>query len=223
MTDRRVVVLVVPATSTWAPPGRTPDAWRLALAEDTYEVLASLDRVDVAVAVTGGDEAAVAQVAALTWPGTPVYSVDPTNPVLTAIHQAATAQATSPAPAAAPDAATAPGTAVAVVAVSYDVPDLPGLLVGKLFRALGSADLAVTPAEDGSLAAIGVNLPTASWVTDAAPTFDTPLAELEQLKPRRHAIAIGPGWHRLRSGADLARLDPGLEGWDATRSLLRGA
>ncbi|GAA0925393.1 hypothetical protein GCM10009554_04850 [Kribbella koreensis] len=203
MDDRRVVVLVVPAAGTWAPPGRTADAWRLALAEDTYEVLASLDRVDVAVAVVGGDDSALAGVAALTWPGTPVYSVDPTRPVLDAVEQA--------------------GPAAAVVAVSFDVPDLPGLLIGKLFRALGSADLAVTPAEDGSLAAIGVNIPTASWVTEAAPTFDTPLAELESIKPRRHAIGVGPGWHRLRSNADLARLDPGLEGWDATRSLLRGA
>jgi hypothetical protein len=203
VNDRRVVVLVVPAAGTWAPPGRTPDAWRLALAEDTYEVLASLDRVDVTVAVAGADQAALAEVAALTWPETPVYSVDPARPVLDAVEQA--------------------GSAAAVVAVSYDVPDLPGLLIGKLFRALGSADLAITPAEDGSLAAIGIKLPTASWVVEAAPTFDTLLADLENLKPRRHAIGIGPGWHRLRSNADLARLDPGLEGWDATRSLLRGA
>ncbi|HZX03835.1 DUF2064 domain-containing protein, partial [Kribbella sp.] len=111
--------------------------------------------------------------------------------------------------------------AAAVVAVSHDVPDLPGLLIGKLFRALSHADIAVTPAEDGSLAAIGVNLPIADWVLELAPTFDTPLAELEAAKPRRHAVAIGPGWHRLQSNADLARLDPGLEGWDATRSLLR--
>jgi len=210
VTDRRVVVLVVPAASTWAPPGRTPDAWRLALAEDTYEVLASLDRVDVAVATPTTDKTALAQLTALTWPGTPIYSVNPTTPVLDAIHQAAAATSVS-------------GSAVAVVAVSYDVPDLPGLLIGKLFRALGSADLAVTPAEDGSLAAIGVNLPIAPWVTAAAPTFDTQLADLEKLKPRRHAIGIGPGWHRLRSAADISRLDPGLEGWDATRSLLRGA
>ena len=199
--DRRVVVLVVPSVATWAPPGRSPDAWRLALAEDTYEVLAALDRVDVAVAVAGGDEAAVAEVGALTWPGTPVYAVDAARAVLDAVALA--------------------GPAAAVVAVSHDVPDLPGLLIGKLFRALSSADIAVTPAEDGTLAAIGVNIPTADWVLAAAPTFDTPLSSLESLKPRRHAVAIGPGWHRLRSAADLARLDPGLEGWDATRSILR--
>ncbi|WBQ08603.1 DUF2064 domain-containing protein [Kribbella sp. CA-293567] len=159
--------------------------------------------MDVAVAVVGGDEAALAEVAALTWPDTPVYSVGADRPVLDAVDQA--------------------GPAAAVVAVSHDVPDLPGLLIGKLFRALGSADLAVTPAEDGSLAAIGIKLPTAAWVAAAAPAFDTPLADLEHLKPRRHAIALGPGWHRLRSNADIARLDPGLEGWDATRSVLRGS
>jgi CHASE2 domain-containing sensor protein len=201
-TDRRVVVLVVPATGTWAPPGRSAEAWRLALAEDTYEVLASLDRVDVAGAVVGGDDASIAEISALTWPDTPVYSVAPSHPVL--------------------DAVRAVGPAAAVVAVSHDVPDLPGLLIGKLFRALGSADLAVCPAEDGTQAAIGVNLPPASWLPPTL-DFDISIAELDAAKPRRLAVAIGPGWHRLRSNADLARLDPGLEGWDATRSILRGA
>jgi hypothetical protein len=191
---------VVPAEGTWAPPGRDPEAWRLALAEDTYELLASLDRVDVAVAVVGGDEAAVAELAGLTWPGTSVYAVEAERPLLAAVEQA--------------------GPAAAVVAVSHDVPDLPGLLIGKLFRALGSADVAVCPAEDGSLAAIGVNVPVADWVIQLGPDFDLALSALEEAKPRRHAVAVGPGWHRLRSAADLARLDPGLEGWDATRALL---
>lgn len=199
MIDRRVVVLVVPAVGTWAPPGREAEAWRLAMAEDTYEVLAALDLVEVAVAVVGGDDAGLAEVAALTWPGTPVYAAES---VLDAVEKA--------------------GPTAATVAVSHDVPDLPGLLIGKLFRALSSADIAVTPAEDGSLCAIGVRRPVAPWVATAAPTFDTPLGTLEHLKPRRHAVALGPGWHRLRSNADLARLDPGLEGWDATRALLRG-
>ncbi|MFC0629033.1 DUF2064 domain-containing protein [Kribbella deserti] len=200
MTDRRVVVLVVPASGDWAPPGRDPEAWRLALAEDTYEVLAGLDRVDVAVAVVGGDEAALAEIAALTWPGTAVYPADPARPILSAVEQA--------------------GTAAAVVAVSHDVPDLPGLLIGKLFRALGSADIAVCPADDGTLAAIGVRFPVAEWVEAFSPGFGTRLSELEDAKPRRHAVGVGPGWHRLQGPADLARLDPGLEGWDVTRSML---
>src|SRR3954470_19142436 len=102
--DRRVVVLVVPATPSWAPPGRTPTAWHQALAEDTYELLADLAQVDVAVAVSG-DDTLVAAVRELTWPGTPVYAVSSDNPVLQAIELA--------------------GTAAAVVAVSHDVPDLP--------------------------------------------------------------------------------------------------
>ncbi len=169
-SDRRVVVLVVPAAGTWAPPGRDPEAWRLALAEDTYEVLAALDRVDVAVAVAGGDDSAVAEVGALTWPGTPVYAVDAARPVLDAVEKA--------------------GPAAAVVAVSHDVPDLPGLLIGKLFRALSTADIAVTPAEDGSLAAIGVNRPTADWVSAASPTFDTTLFHTSS-RLTRHLLAGG--------------------------------
>jgi hypothetical protein len=198
--DRRVVVMVVPARSTWAPPGRDPSVWRLALAEDTYEVLAGLDRVDVAVAVAGGGDAELAEVAALTWPGTPAYSVKEEGAVLSAIDHV--------------------GEAAAVVAVSHDVPDLPGLLIGKLFRALGTADLAVCPAEDGSLAAIGVRRPVAEWIRRLQPGFDTTLAALDAAKPRRLAVQVGPGWHRLRGPADIARLDPGLEGWEVTRALL---
>jgi hypothetical protein len=107
-----------------------------------------------------------------------------------------------------------------MVAVSHDAPDLPGLLIGKLFRALGSADLALCPSEDGTQVAIGLNIPPAGWLSSTL-DFGISLAELDAVKPRRHAVAIGPGWHRLRSAGDLARLDPGLEGWDATRAILR--
>jgi hypothetical protein len=193
------------------------------LAEDTYEVLAALDRVEVAVAVLNGTEAALQEAAALTWPGTPVY----TAPTL---HQALTKAATTPTSAAGSTAGevgvstSGTGRVAAVVAVAYDAPDLPGLLIGKLFRALSTADVAVCPAEDGSQVALGVNLPIADWLTDSLDlSLDLTLAELDQAKPRRHAVAVGPGWHRLRSPADLARLDPGLEGWDATRSILRHA
>jgi hypothetical protein len=33
---------------------------------------------------------------------------------------------------------------------------------------------------------------------------------------------LTPSWRRLRSRADLAALDPDLEGWEATRALLTG-
>ena len=38
--------------------------------------------------------------------------------------------------------------------------------------------------------------------------------------PGPRMVATGPGWHRLRKPQDVARLDPGLEGWDNTRALL---
>ena len=244
--DRRIVVLVLPSNPTWAPPGRSPEAWRLALAEDTYEVLAALDRVEVAVAVLNGTEASLQEATTLTWPGTHVYTAPTLHQALTqaaTLPPAPTPTAATPASAAAPtSAADSPtptavsttadaggstsetGRVAAVVAVAYDAPDLPGLLIGKLFRALSTADIAVCPAEDGSQVALGVNLPIANWLTDSLDlSLDLTLAELDQNKPRRHAVAVGPGWHRLRSPADLARLDPGLEGWDATRSILRHA
>jgi hypothetical protein len=196
---RRVVVLVVPAADGWAPPGSDPRRWRLAMAEDTYEVLAGLDLVECAVAVVGGDDAAVAGVAELTWPGTPVFAVG--EPY---------------------DAVQRVGPAEAVVLVGHDAPDLPGLLVGKLFRALGSADAAVCPATDGSLVALGIKVPTADWLRALRPGPDTTLAELDAAKPRRLAVGVGPGWHRLRGPADLATLDPGLEGWESTRAMLTG-
>lgn len=197
------VVLVVPGEQRWAPPGREPEDWRLALAEDTYELLAGLELVDVSVAVATADAGAVERVAQLTWPGTTVFAVDPANPLLAAVERVGAG-------------------AGSVVLVSHDAPDLPGLLIGKLFRALSNADAAICPSSDGSLVALGVRLPVADWLVELRPVFDTAQAALDEAKPRRLAVAVGPGWHRLRGPADLARLDPGLEGWEMTRALLAG-
>jgi hypothetical protein len=49
-----------------------------------------------------------------------------------------------------------------------------------------------------------------------------PVHELQELAPRRGRVAVGPDWHRMRSPAAIQRLDPGLEGWELTRSLLAG-
>jgi hypothetical protein len=54
----------------------------------------------------------------------------------------------------------------------------------------------------------------------AAGLDDLTPQELRRLAPTAVDVAGTPGWHRLRGPDDLARLDPGLEGWDATRNLL---
>ena len=45
------------------------------------------------------------------------------------------------------------------------------------------------------------------------------LETLRRVAPPR-SLSVGPGWHRIRAAEDISRLDPGLEGWEATRALL---
>jgi hypothetical protein len=108
--------------------------------------------------------------------------------------------------------------------IAADVPDLPGLLVGKLHRALGSADVAALPADGGGLVAFATRLPLPSWLPTDQLSLDRvdALEQLAQAAPRRRDFAVVPGWHRLREPADVAKLDPGHEGWPATRLLLGG-
>jgi hypothetical protein len=105
--------------------------------------------------------------------------------------------------------------------VAPDAPDLPALLLGKLHSALTSAQVAVCPAEGGGLVAIASRLPVPEWLRAADPMLDDAdvLARLSAAAPRR-SFVVGAGWHRVRSEEDLHRLDPGLEGWEATRTLL---
>ena len=102
-----------------------------------------------------------------------------------------------------------------------DAPDLPGLLVGKLLQPLGTRQAAVAPSRNGGLIGVASRLPVPEWFPDldldAAAT-----ADLRAAAPRRALVAETPGWHRLRGPADLARLDPGLSGWETTRALLSG-
>src|SRR5437868_9475251 len=107
-----------------------------------------------------------------------------------------------------------------IAVVAADAPDLPPLLIGKMFRELGRALLAVCPAENGGAVALAVTLPLPDW---AEPDLDTPdlVTALRAQAPGRRMIATTPGWHRLRTPDDLARLDPGLEGWDNTRAFTR--
>ncbi|MFC4532409.1 hypothetical protein [Sphaerisporangium dianthi] len=194
---RQAAVLVTPAMGKGAPPGVDPGEFLLALAEDTYEIVAGLDLVEpviLAAGVDGLDD--------LAWPGTRVIPLPDSGGIADAF------------------AALAPYGEEAVV-ISGDAPDLPPLLIGKLFRELGRAPVAVCPAEGGGAVAMAARLPFPSWAAAGLDDEDV-VARLRGQAPGPRMVATGPGWHRLRVPADIARLDPGLEGWDTTRALLTG-
>jgi hypothetical protein len=197
VTRRLVAVLAAP---TPFPRGDL----RAAMVEDVYETVAGLALVEPALAVSADDPDAD-DLAALTWPGTPVLRLPPTG-----------------APTAAALVALARLGADQVTVLAADAPDLPGLLVGKLHRALGSAELAVLPSAGGGLVGLATHAPVPTWVSESGAGLDTADAvpRLRAAAPRRTAVALGPGWHRVRSPADLAALDPGLEGWEVTRAAL---
>jgi hypothetical protein len=81
--------------------------------------------------------------------------------------------------------------------------------------------VAVLPAAGGGLVGLAAHVPVPRWVSDLA-DLDAAgaVAALRAAAPRRTAVALGPGWHRVRSAGDLAALDPGLEGWEVTRAAL---
>ncbi|MDP9865234.1 MULTISPECIES: DUF2064 domain-containing protein [Streptosporangium] len=197
MTGERVVAVVVtPSIARAAPPGVDPADFLMAVAEDAYEIAAGLDHVSpvLVTSVPGMEE--------IVWPGTPVVEIPDLSGE--ALVRAAF------------EALPYGGQAVLL---SGDAPDLPPLLIGKLFRALGRAKVALCPAADGGAVAIAAHLPYPDW---AAAGFDDhdPVKALRAAAPGPRTVATGPGWHRLRAPGDLARLDPGLEGWDSTRALL---
>ncbi|GAA1518397.1 hypothetical protein GCM10009677_59720 [Sphaerisporangium rubeum] len=193
---RLAAVLVTPGTGGGAPPGVDPGEFLRALAEDTYEIVAGLDLVEPMIVSAG-----VPGMHEIAWPGTRVVELR---------RDATLAEVF---------AALRPYGEQAVV-ISGDAPDLPPLLIGKLFRELGRAHLAVTPAEDGTAVAVAAHLPYPEWATAG---LDTPgvVKHLRGEAPGPRMVATGPGWHRLRTPGDIGRLDPGLEGWDNTRALLR--
>jgi glycosyltransferase A (GT-A) superfamily protein (DUF2064 family) len=195
VTARFVAVLAGRAVAT--PPGGDRAEFRLAMLEDTYEVVAGLEFVTPVLALTEPDEDAEA----ITWPGTEVVR---TTGLWALLDQLA-----------------ALGADQAAV-VAHDAPDLPPLLLGKLFRALGSGEVAICPAKDGGLVALAARLPAPPWLKEI--DLDTPDApsRLRAAAGHQGAVRSGPGWHRLRAPQDLSRLDPGLEGWDNTRVLLGG-
>jgi hypothetical protein len=195
VTARFVAVLA--GREVAAPPGADPDEFRLAVLEDNYEVVAGMELVTPVLALTGPDEGAEA----ITWPGTKVIE---TTGLLALLDQLAGLG----------------GEQAAVVA--HDAPDLPSLLLGKLFRGLGSGEISICPAKDGGLVALAARLPAPRWLQGIE--LDTPDApsRLRNAAGYAGAVRSGPGWHRIRTLEDLSRLDPGLEGWDNTRILLGG-
>jgi hypothetical protein len=113
---------------------------------------------------------------------------------------------------------------VAVAVVAPDVPDLPTLMLGKLFSALvgpRAGSVAVCPDEHGGVVAVAASLPIPTWLQGVPVGLDSPdaVAALRAGAPQSE-LSIGPGWHRVLAIGDLTRLDPGLEGWDATRAYL---
>jgi hypothetical protein len=192
-----------------APPGVDPDEFRLAMLEDTYEVVAGLQLVTSALVLDPPDQP---DAEAVTWPGTPIVREATLAAAFAALHDLG---------------------ADAAALVAPDAPDLPPLLLGKLFRAVGSAPAAacaVNPegraARPEGLVALAARLPLPGWLAAALHDvdLDTPdaLARLRAAAPRHGLVPQGPGWHRLRTADDLRFLDPGLEGWENTRALLEG-
>ncbi|HZG93445.1 MAG TPA: hypothetical protein VEZ46_01920 [Mycobacteriales bacterium] len=204
MSGRIAAALVRPG-GEGAPPGVDPDAFARSLAEDTYEVLADLAECSAGVVACPPSYGGTAT--SLVWPGAPVLTVaDGATDVVTGGAVRALA-----------------GLGFDEVAVvAGDTPDLPGLLVGKLFSALTGAEVAACPAAGGGLVAIAVRVPVPGWLAAAEAGLDTADAaeRLSRAAPRPAQLAVVSGWHRLRTPADVASLDPGLEGWETTRALL---
>jgi hypothetical protein len=121
-----------------------------------------------------------------------------------------------PTPYAALQAMARTGATIGVV-TSGDAPDLPGLLVGKLYGACEDKAAGVLPASDGTLTALASRLPPPAWLERI--TLDSSLDDVHAAAPA-NAVVVGPGWHRLRNPEDVRRLDPRLDGWYATRALL---
>lgn len=196
VTGRVVAVLARPSSVLPAP-------LVAAMISDVVDLVADTEQVDSAVAVAAGYDGTTRD---LTWPGTDVVAVS-ADPTVAEVLQAVQTTA-----------------AHAVAVVACDVPDLPSLMLGKLFSTMAGprgASVAVCPGETGELVAVAAMVPVSGWLRQLAVRFDDPdaMAQLRAGAPLTE-LSTGPGWHRIRELADLARLDPGLDGWDATRAYL---
>ncbi|HET9779256.1 MAG TPA: hypothetical protein VFP81_08230 [Propionibacteriaceae bacterium] len=192
---RRVaVVLARYDASRAAPVGVDSSVFAAACLLDSYEVVADL------IGVTSGI-AGPASAAEMLWPGGLHLPDDITVPTM---------------------AGQLSEVADELVVLPADLPDLPGLVLAKLFKVLHRTDIAIAPERGGDgCAAIGLSLPMADWIPGDAFDLDhNPFERLSAAAPRRSCCTLAPAWHRLRTPYDLRRLDPGLEGWEETRALL---
>jgi hypothetical protein len=197
----RVAALWLPGTGyrEACPPGVDPVQFGRALIEDVTDVLATLAGVDTAI-VAGSS--AMEDARAVAMPGTPVIEVSTMHSAIAELARRGYAE---------------------VVFFAPDAPDLPALLAAKPFSGLSASDAAVVPERDHGLVALATRLPPPRWLP-AGLHLDIPggVQRLRAAAPTPGDLAIAPAWHRLRVPADLATLDPGLEGWEATRALLSG-
>jgi hypothetical protein len=202
VTRRAVALLLTGAPAIGAcPPGVEPGAFARALAEDVADLLSGLPGLEAVAAATPDR---IADAEGVVWPGTPMLVTSAAAPA--AVFGALAEQGYDEAAVVAPDA-----------------PDLPGLLVAKPFSALTTASVAAVPAAGGGLVVLASRLPAPTWLPgDLGPDTSDAVPRLRAAAPRRRDLAVTPGWRRLRTPADLAGLDPDLEGWEATRALLSG-
>jgi hypothetical protein len=226
MAGRVVAVIASPPHGPGPP---SVDVWRgeglaLAMLEDVVDVVSDLEQVTAALVLVGAadGEAWRARVESLVWAGTTVLDAR-SPPGHCPRPDDGDAAGTASALMGALDALAGEGADTAAV-VAADAPDLPGLLIGKLFRGVLRGDVAVCPAQGRGLVALAARLPTPAWLRGGGVGLDTPDAvdRLRAAAPRREALFVGPGWHRIRRPDDVAALDPGLEGWAATRAALAG-
>jgi len=193
---RCALVLAAYDAGSGAPPGIDPAAFATACLADTYEVLADLVSVESGVV---GDHPGLDE---MIWPGAIRRTGSPSLRRL---------------------AADLAGRFDELVVVPADVPDLPGLVLAKVFKALQRADVVVAPQRAASgCTALGVRLPWSEWLPDDLDLDDNPAERLAGRAPNRRNLAIGPDWHRMSTPESINRLDPGLEGWEYTRALLAG-
>jgi hypothetical protein len=218
--ERAVALLLAGSAATaGCPPGIDPTAFAHALAEDVADLLSDLPGLSMVVAHTP-EHAALA--AAVRWPGTTLLPLRPGEGPVAVL------------------AALARSGYGAGAVVAPDVPDLPALLVAKVFAGLAEAEATVLPAlpagrtdlavlgrvpaaRTGGLVALGCRLPVPGWLTAGLADLDRDdaVGALRAAAPRR-GLVVTPAWRRLRVPADIAGLDPGLEGWEATRTVLSG-